>query len=39
MLVYERVWSNRDCPVSPLFRTIDQLNKDVAKMRHETVLI
>jgi hypothetical protein len=38
-LVRERVRLHRDSPVSPLLRAIDQLNKGVAKMGHETVLM
>jgi hypothetical protein len=38
-LVRERVRLHRDSLVSPLLRAIDQLNKGVAKMGHETVLM
>jgi hypothetical protein len=38
-LVRERVQLHRDSPVSPLLKAIDQLNKGVAKMGHETVLM
>ena len=38
-LVRERVRLHRGSPVSLLLKAIDQLNKGVAKMGHETVLI
>jgi hypothetical protein len=39
MLVHERVQLHRDSLVSLLLRAINQLNKGVAKIGHETVLM
>jgi hypothetical protein len=39
MLVCERVQLHRDSPVSLLLKAINQLNKGVVKMGHETVLM
>jgi hypothetical protein len=38
-LVRDRIRLHRDSPVSPLLRAVEQLNKGVALMGHETVLM
>ena len=38
-LVRERVRLHRDSPPSPLLRAVEQLNKGIALMGHETVLV